>query len=117
MQFKKLMKSFIFAGRGFSTVFRNEQNFRIQVFVALVTLFLGAFFQIATWQWVVILLLIILILVLEMVNTGFELLVDMLKPRVHHYARDIKNIMAAMVLISAVSAIIIALIIFVPYVF
>jgi diacylglycerol kinase len=52
-----------------------------------------------------------------MLNTVFERLVDMLKPRVHLYVRDIKNITSSMVLITAVSAVIIGILIFGQYLF
>ena len=89
-----------------------EQNFRIQVLAALIVILAGVYFQLKPWEWVVIILLILFVLVLEMLNTVFERLVDMLQPRVHLYVHDIKNIMSSVVLITVISAIIIGLFIF-----
>jgi diacylglycerol kinase len=107
--------SFQYAFKGLATVLRTEQNFRVHFLAAIVMLFLSVFFQIRVWQWVIIILMIMFVFIMEMLNTVFERLVDMLKPRIHLYVYDIKNIMSGMVLITAISAIIIGLLIFWPY--
>jgi diacylglycerol kinase len=114
---KKFFRSVGFAGKGFATVFRTQQNFRMQFFAALVALSLSWYLQIEVWQWIIIIVFIVLILMLEMVNTAFELLVDMYKPRIHQYAGDIKNIMAGMVFIAVISAVIVGGMIFIPAIF
>mgnify|MGYP002624667837 CR=1 FL=1 len=111
----RLLKRFKYAFRGLITIFRTQQNFRIQVIVALAVVALGFIVELRNAHWIVIIFLILLVLLLEMLNTVFEFLVDMLKPRIHQYARDIKNMMAGMVLITAISAIIVGLLVFIPY--
>jgi diacylglycerol kinase len=111
----KIFHSFKHAFTGVGQVFLNELNFRVHTLAALLVLFLGFYFNIAIWQWVVVIFLILLIFILEILNTVFERLVDMLKPRLHIYAGEIKNLMSAMVLIAAISAIIIGYLIFAPY--
>ncbi|HCC23480.1 TPA: UDP kinase [Candidatus Falkowbacteria bacterium] len=112
VKLNRLQRSFRFALKGLKTVFVMEQNFRIQVLAALIVILAGVYFQLKPWEWVVIILLILFVLVLEMLNTVFERLVDMLQPRVHLYVHDIKNIMSSVVLITVISAIIIGLFIF-----
>jgi undecaprenol kinase len=67
------------------------------------------------WEAVVLLSIIMWVLVLELVNTVVERVVDILKPRVHPYVRLIKDMMAAVVLISIVFASCIGIVIFYPY--
>lgn len=55
------------------------------------------------------------VLVLELLNSVVERFVDMVKPRVHEYAKEIKDLAAAAVFVMACTAVIIALIIFWPY--
>jgi len=55
------------------------------------------------------------VLILELINTVVERVVDILKPRIHPYARLIKDLMAAVVLISSIVAVIVGIIIFYPY--
>ncbi len=114
---KKLIKSFKFAFSGLGALLKKEQNFRVHVLAALVVIFFGCFFSIKLWQWCLIVLMITLVFLLEMMNTVFERLVDIYKPRLHTYAKEIKDIMSAMVLIVALASVIIALIIFIPYLF
>jgi undecaprenol kinase len=110
----KLLKSFGAAFEGIKVVFKTEQNFRVQVLFGLLVFVCSIVLKINIWEWLIVIFLVLLVLLLEMLNTVFERLVDMLKPRVHMYVYDIKNITAGMVLITAVSAIIIGGIIFIP---
>lgn len=112
---KHLLKSFKYALAGLKNVFLEEQNFRIHVVIAFLVVVLGFYFRIACWEWIVLILLIALILILEIINSIFERLLDMIKPRLHEYIGDIKDMTAASVLVGAVIAVIIGLIIFLPY--
>lgn len=115
LNFKKLIKSFYFAGKGLSYVFKNEQNFRVQLSVGIMVLLLILLFNVTVAEAIILILLITLVLVLEVINTIFEKMVDLLKPRLHSYVEIIKDMMSATVLISTCGAAIIGLIIFVPY--
>lgn len=112
---KRFLRSFGYARQGLKYIWKNEQNFRIQVSIALAVIAAMIVFQVATWQAVVLTMLIIFVLVLEIANTIFETLIDFLKPRLHSYVQIIKDMMAAAVLLAAVGSAIIALMIFVPY--
>jgi len=112
---KRLCKSFKFAFRGIIVLLEKEQNFAIHVITGIVVILAGIFFHLRAWEWIVIILLISLVFVLEMLNTVFERLMDMLKPRMHQYVAEIKDISSAMVLVAAISSIIIGLTIFIPH--
>ena len=109
------MNSFKFAFRGFFFLIRKEQNFRIHVLAALAIIFLSGYMQIRVWQWCLIILMITAVFVLEIMNTIFERLVDMFKPRLHEYVGEIKDMMSTAVLVTAIASVIIALLIFIPY--
>lgn len=117
LDIKKLFKSFRFAARGVFYVIKNEQNFRIQLFVAVVVVALAIYFKVEQWQAVALSMLIGAVLILELVNTIFEKISDMLQPRIHHYVAIIKDIMAAAVFIASFGALVIGVIIFWPHVF
>ena len=72
-------------------------------------------FDIRGVEKVALFLVIFSVLAMEIINTIFERVVDILKPRVHPYAQLIKDIMAAAVLIASIGAIVIGFIIFYPY--
>lgn len=96
-------------------VFATEQSFRIQVYIALVVLVFGVVFRVRTYEWILIVLLIGSVLTLEIINSIFERIVDSFKPRIHPVVKDIKDIMAAAVLIVSVIAAAIGMTIFYPH--
>lgn len=116
MSIKKLFTSLKNAKRGLAFVYKNEQNFRIQIFVSIFVLISLFVFSVKRTEVVVILLLITLVLILEILNSAVEKFADIVKPRLHEQVRIVKDILAAMVLFSAVSSGIIGLIIFLPYI-
>src|ERR1051325_11599188 len=89
---EKLRKSFSYAAKGIMVVARVEQNFRVQLLVAAAVVVLMFALGLRTSEKALLTLAIVLVLVLELVNSIFERLVDMMKPRLHHYAEDIKDI-------------------------
>jgi diacylglycerol kinase len=111
---KKFIKSVLQAVRGFKYILR-EQNFRIQVLFSLIVIFLILFLGLKVWEAVALIMIIILILVLEIINSIFERVMDILEPRVHPYAKIIKDMMAAAVLIASVGAVFVGIVIFWPY--
>jgi len=97
-------------------VFRNEQNFRIQLVVAVVVAGFAWYFPLSDAERILVLLLIMLIFILELVNSAIERFTDILKPRMHQHVRVVKDIMAGTVLIASVGAMILGLMIFAPHI-
>lgn len=112
---KALRISFRNAWKGLLLAFKQEQSFRVQLFVALVILILVFLLPLERWERSMLILASGAVLVLELINSVVERFVDMVKPRIHEYARDIKDLTAAAVFIMACTAVVIALIIFWPY--
>ena len=113
--FKRAVKSFIYASRGLKSAWKKEQNFRFHLVVSILLLATAIILRIERIDFVIIILLIGLVLILELVNTIFERLIDILKPRIHEYSKEIKNISSAIVLLGAFASVIIGIIIFYPY--
>ncbi len=113
---RKLGRSFSYAFRGFWYVFKNEQNIRLHVIAGFGVIVLMIYFQVALWQAIILLMVIMLVIVLELINTIFEKMVDILRPRIHYYAEVIKDVMAATVLVSSIGAVVIGILIFAPYI-
>jgi diacylglycerol kinase len=110
-------KSFSCAMRGLIHVLRNEKNFQNELAVAFVVIVAMIYFRVTRTETVALVLVIAGVLIMELLNTVVERVVDILKPRIHPYARLIKDLMAAIVLISAIFSVVIGLIIFLPYIF
>ena len=115
IKIKRLIKSFKYAFAGLNKVFWEEQNFRLDFILALGVILLAVILKIAIWEFIILVLVIALVLILEIINSIFERLLDLLKPRIHQYVKDIKDMTAAAVFIAALAAVIIGLLIFLPY--
>ncbi len=116
LNIKRLFKSFKYASRGLFRMFKEEQNLQVQSIVAIIVLVLAVFFGIGRIEWCLIGISIILVLLSEMINSAIERVADILKPRIHEYVKEVKDIMAAVVLLSSFLAIFIGVAVFWPYV-
>lgn len=112
MSIKQLGKSFSYAWQGFVLVFRSEQNFRLQLIIGLIAVIVAMVFDFPAWKMIVLIWVIIIVLVLELINSIFERLMDAFHPRVHGIVREMKDIMAATVLLASFGAVIIGLMLF-----
>lgn len=110
--FQSLWRSFRHAFRGLKTVFKTEKTFRIQVVIAFLVLLLAWQRQLDLKSWLILIITIALILSLEIVNSALERLVDILAPRTHAFAKEIKDLAAATVLLASIFALIIGALIF-----
>ncbi len=107
-------KSFTHAFRGIGIVIRTTHNFWIQIFLALIAIFLGFVLNISSTEWAIIILTIGFVLFAEIINTAFEFDIDLTSPEYHPYARDTKDVAAGAVLVSAIFSFVVAAIIFIP---
>ncbi|MDD4332965.1 MAG: diacylglycerol kinase family protein [Patescibacteria group bacterium] len=117
IKLRRLAKSFSYAFKGFVKTFREEQNLKIQTFTAVVVIALGVYFSITKTEWLFLIFVIGLVMLMELANSAVERVADILKPRIHEYVMDIKDIMAAAVMLASLIAVIIGVIIFWPYFF
>ncbi|MBU2228845.1 diacylglycerol kinase [Patescibacteria group bacterium] len=117
MNWKSLLKSLRYAVKGIRYTFQNEQNFRFQITAAIIVIILMMIFPLQNWERILLSLVIFMVLILELINTAFEKIVDVLKPRVHFYVEIVKDIMAAVVLLASIGALMIGIYIFSPHFF
>lgn len=114
LRIKRLIKSFIYAFRGLFRVFREEQNLAVQSTAAFVVIIAGWFFHVSRLEWALLFMSILVVILMEIVNSAIERVTDILKPRIHDYVKEIKDIMAAAVMLASIFAVIIGLIVFLP---
>jgi undecaprenol kinase len=114
---KQFSKSFSHAFRGLSYALKNEKNFQNELIIGILVVVAMIYYNVTRAEMIVLVIIIMVVLIMELLNTIMERIVDILKPRVHPYARLIKDLMAATVLMSSILAVIIGLIIFIPYIF
>lgn len=112
----QFIKSLKYALRGLYIVWREEQSFRVQIFVALLIFILALVLKVKNYELLVLVLISAFVLVLEVLNSILERIVDAMRPRINIFVEAIKDMMAAAVLLSSLAAVIIGIIIFAPYI-
>ena len=113
----RLFKSFRYAFKGLIKIFHEEQNLRLQAAGGLAAIALGAYFRLERWEWGILTLAISLVLLMEIANSAIERVTDILKPRLDGLVKEIKDIMAAAVMLASFAAIVVGCLIFLPRLF
>lgn len=108
---------FSHAWNGIVETFKSELNFRIHSVATIMVLIFGVILQVTLIEWVAIIFAIGFVLTAEMINSVVETIIDYIKPEYHPKARYIKDAAAGAVLISAIVAVIIGMLIFIPRLF
>lgn len=116
IRFKRLLKSFKYAFKGLRRTFREEQNLRVQTIAGSLALFLGWLFQISRFDWIMLIFVVSLVILMELANSAVERVTDVLKPRISTYVKEIKDIMAAVVMLASLVSVIVGILIFWPYI-
>lgn len=119
MAFRKarnFKKSVFCAWRGLLYACKNERNFRIELVLAIFVISFSFGLGISYIELILVFMVIAWVLSMELINTSMERVVDILEPKIHPYAKLIKDTMATVVLISAIISLVIGLIIFIPYI-
>lgn len=111
---RKFIRGFGYALNGIWHAAATQLNFRVHLVAALVAVYAGYALHISKDEWLWIILCIALVLVAELFNTAIEFLVDLVSPDYNKKAGLVKDMSAGAVLITAIGALAIGLIIFVP---
>lgn len=111
---KKHLRSYGAAWDGFKLAFLHELNFQIELVASVVVIFAGQYFQITKLEWIIMIFCIGLTLSAELMNTSIETLAEL--KRFHKVIKKILDLAAAAVLAIAIMDVILALVIFWPYV-
>jgi diacylglycerol kinase (ATP) len=113
--FRTHMISIHYACKGIRRVIKQEHNVWIQVVAAIVAIVLGFVFHINKTEWIAVILCIGFVFSSEVMNTSIEKLTDRVSPQESEKAGMIKDIAAGAVLVAAITALVVGLLIFVPY--
>lgn len=101
--------------RGIGELWRREQNFRIEVIVAIVVIAVAYTLHLRSIEKAILVLMILLVLGSEAVNTVMENLIDGTSQKTNPYFRVAKDIMAGITLVAVIGAVLVSFIIFYPY--
>lgn len=111
---KRRIQSILNALNGIRILITTEIHFKLQFFIAFIVIFLGVIFEISAIEWMIQCLIITLVLVAEAFNTAIEKMADFVHPNYHKKIGLIKDIAAGSVLITAILAIILGAMIYIP---
>lgn len=111
IDFRKVIRSFRFAGQGILDLFRFENNAKVHLLIAGLVVVAGLYLQLNRTEWAIILTQIGLVWTAEAFNTAIEKLCDFVSPGLHPQIKAIKDMSSGAVLILAIVAVIVGLII------
>jgi diacylglycerol kinase (ATP) len=111
------VKSFRYAINGLRLLFVREHNARVHLFAAIVAIGLSIYLKLSLLEWVSILSVIAGVFVAEIFNSAIEKLADVVSPEINPKIKVIKDLAAAAVLITAILALAVGGIIFIPKIF
>lgn len=112
--FSARLKSFSHAFNGLKILWKEEHNARIHVVFVLLVILTGLILNVNSSDWISLVFALGLVITVEIINSSIENLADFASPQIHPLIKKIKDLSAAAVLISAITALIIGLIVFVP---
>ncbi|MCO6449393.1 MAG: diacylglycerol kinase family protein [Caldilineales bacterium] len=108
------LHSFGFAGAGIRHLVRSQRNARIHIILTIVALGLAMWLGLTAAEWAALILTIGFVFAAEAMNTAIEALVDLISPQHHPLAKIAKDTAAAAVLLAAITAVLVAVILFAP---
>ena len=116
LDLKKLVRSFHYAFRGVIRLLSNEQNARIHA-TAAILVFIGAYLlDVSRVEATVLFMAVVMVFAIETLNTAIEKICDIIEPKDNHKIAYVKDGMAGAVLISAIIAVVVAILIFLPHI-
>ncbi|OQY01121.1 MAG: diacylglycerol kinase [Bacteroidetes bacterium 4572_117] len=111
---KTRVKSFKYALNGLRILIRDEHNSRIHLFAAVGAIILAVVLDISNTEWLAIVIVVAMVFSLEIINSAIESLADFVSPHYNKIIKKVKDLSAAAVFVSALTSIVVAVIIFVP---
>ena len=99
------LRSFKYAANGLKILFSQEHNARIHAVAAVMAVSLAIILGFDRTGWVAVLISIAAVFMTESVNSAVERLCDLVMPQYSRQVKEIKDLAAGAVLISAVMAV------------
>tara|TARA_Y100000389_G_C17297754_1_gene431352 strand:+ start:188 stop:556 length:369 start_codon:yes stop_codon:yes gene_type:complete len=115
MNNKNIPRSFKYAIQGFKIAFLTEFKIRLHSVIAVFVIGVGILLNLSPFEWISLIISMGVVLITELINTSIETLSDTLHPEISEGIKNTKDIAASAVLIASTAALVIGLIIFIPY--
>ena len=96
-------------------IFKRDNNFLYHIIAALIVILISFLLGINSLEWLFIISAIFFVLITEVINTAIEYTVDLFTDSYSIHAKHAKDLGALAVLLASIYAVIIGLIILLPY--
>ncbi|HVZ67217.1 MAG TPA: diacylglycerol kinase family protein [Patescibacteria group bacterium] len=116
MDNNKLEHSFGYAFEGIAHAFKENRNIRIHSVLGFLAIVMALLLHLVYLDFLMILLVTILVIAAEMINTSIEEMTDLITTEHRKEAKIAKDVAAGMVLITAFGALVVGVVIFLPYI-
>jgi len=111
-----IIQSFLYAINGITHGFKTQRNLRFHLFATVIVFLFAWLLHVSLIETGILILTCMIVISLELINTAIENVVDICsEKKLLSAAKYAKDISAGAVLISATGAVIIGIIIFLPY--
>jgi diacylglycerol kinase (ATP) len=114
MSFSGRIRSVTCAWQSIRTMLCTQDNAWVHLAATIAVVVAGLFFRLQANEWCWITLAMMSVWTAEALNTAFEFLTDVASPEFHPLAAKAKDVAAGAVLISAIGAVLVGLLVFVP---
>jgi diacylglycerol kinase len=111
---KSRLESFRFALNGLLLLLKNEHNSRIHILAAIIAIVMGIIMKLDHYEWSLLVIVIGAVFLTELLNSSIESLADLIDPEFNELIMRAKDYSAAAVLMSAIVAIVVGGLIFIP---
>jgi diacylglycerol kinase len=111
---KSRLESFRFAMNGLLLLLKNEHNSRIHILASIIAIVMGIIMKLDHYEWALLIIVIGAVFLTELLNSSIESLGDLVDPEWNELIMQAKDYSAAAVLISAIVAIVVGGLIFIP---
>ena len=103
-----------YAFKGAYLLITTEASIKVQFFIGILVTIAGFYYNISSTEWMIQILTIASIMSIEGLNTAVEEIADFVHPDHHKKIGLIKDIAAGAVFITAIAAVIVGCIIYIP---
>lgn len=109
---KNIFRPFAVALSGLAYAFKTQRHMRFHLYTVILVILIGLFMNLRLREMIVLLFMVSFVVVAEMFNSAIESVVDLVEPKYSPQAKLAKDMAAGGVLITTVTAVVVALLLF-----
>lgn len=106
------LKRFSFAGQGFNYLWSRELSFRVEIVILVFVFIVAWFLNWSVYKYIWLVVVCTLVLAAEIINTIVERLLDVISPKLLPTVARIKDMLAALVLLMAITSVVVGSLLF-----